>query len=240
MENKMTYKEITKDLEKQIKQYVKNRTAIIGISGGIDSAVVATLAKNVLGKEKVYGILMPYGNQDTKDAKTLVDFLNINSNEINIKNILDKYDFLKIDRLEKGNIMARTRMTILYTFANKLEGLVIGTGNKTEIEIGYFTKYGDGGVDLEPIGDLYKTEIFKLAKFLKIPRVIIEKKPSAELWENQTDENEIGATYPEIDSVLKGEIKKGEIFEKIQRLRNNSAHKRKMPEIIQVRGKYGI
>lgn len=224
-----------KKIEIEIKNYVKDKKAIIGISGGLDSAVVAALCSRALGKENVFGVLMPYGNQDTKDAKFVSDYLGIDYREINIKDIVDKFDFLELDKISKGNVKARVRMAILYSFANQLNGLVIGTSNKSEIETGYITKYGDGGVDIEPIGDLYKTEVFKVAKLLKIPEKIIKKKPSAELYDGQTDEGEIGASYTEIDAVLKGEINFGEIYEKIQTRRKDSKHKRKMPPIFKVR-----
>lgn len=231
----MNLESAIKKIEIEIKNYAKDKKAIIGISGGLDSAVVATLCSRALGKKNVWGVSMPYGNQDTKDAKLVSDYLNIEYREINIKDIVDKFDFLELDKVSKGNIMARTRMIILYAFANQLNGLVIGTSNKSEIKTGYITKYGDGGVDIEPIGDLYKTEVFKVAKLLKFPVKIIKKKPSAELYDGQTDENELGANYIEIDAVLKGEISSGEIYEKIQTRRRDSKHKRKMPPIFKVR-----
>ena len=113
-------------------------------------------------------------------------------------------------------------------------GFVVGTGNKSEIAIGYYTKYGDGGVDLEPIGDLYKTEVFELAKFLEIPQKIIDKKPSAGLWEGQTDENEIGYTYEDLDSALKGELNFRERYDNLERLVRNSEHKRHMPPVFKI------
>ncbi len=227
----MNYKNVISNIENQIKDYVKNKGAMIGISGGVDSAVVATLSRNALGNHRVLGVLMPYGNQNMRDAITLLDFLLIANEEVNIKSIVDQYDFLKLDKISRGNIMTRTRMTLLYAFSNKLNGLVIGTSNKTEIELGYFTKYGDGGVDIEPIGDLYKTEVYDIAKILGIPKKILTRKPSAGLWKGQTDEDEIGVTYAEIDSVLRGEIKQGQVYETVLRLRKTSEHKRKMPPV---------
>ena len=232
---KMNLEKTIKKIEAGLKEYAGNRKAIIGISGGIDSAVVAGLCTRALGKENIYGILMPYGNQNTECARLVVDYLRIANQEINIKNIVDSFNFLKLNKLSKGNIMARMRMIILYGFANEFKGLVVGTGNKSECEVGYFTKYGDGGVDLQPIADLYKTEIFEVAKILGLPKKIVEKIPSADLYEGQTDEGEIGATYKEIDAVLKGKIKKGRVYEKIQARRIATEHKRKMPLIIKVK-----
>jgi len=230
----MNYEKIIEDLTQQLKAFIGNRKAIIGISGGVDSAVITALCVKAVGKENVLGIEMPYGNQDTTDSKIVISHLGIKSKEINIKEIVDKFNFIELDKNSKGNVMARTRMAVLYAFANQLKGMVMGTGNKTEIEIGYFTKYGDGGVDVEPIGDLYKTEILEIAKILQLPEKIITKKPSAGLWDGQTDEDEIGATYREMDAALKGEITSGEVFEKIQKLKSNSQHKKNMPPTFQV------
>ncbi len=230
----MNYKEVVSNLKEQIKNYVGDRKAIIGISGGIDSSVVAALCVEALGKERVFGVLMPYGPQDMEDAYDIISFLGIQNKEINIKKIADQFDFLNLNRITRGNVMARTRMIILYTLANQLNGLVVGTGNKSELEIGYFTKYGDGGVDLEPIGDLYKTEVWELAKHLGIPKHIIDKKPSAGLWEGQTDEGEFGMSYNELDAVLRGEINSGDAYERTKKLRFGSEHKKHMPPTFKV------
>ena len=226
----MNYKKIIKSLENQLKDYLGNKKAVVGVSGGIDSAVVLTLCVKALGRKKVLGVLMPYGNQNMQDAKELMKFLKISCKEINIKEVVDKFDFLSFDKISKGNIMARVRMIILYCFSNQIKGRVIGTGNKSEIEVGYFTKYGDGGVDLEPIGDLYKTDIYEIAKRLGISKKIIDKKPSAELWEGQTDEEDLGLSYEQLDKILKKKLN----HEKVQVLRKNSEHKRKTPPIFKV------
>ena len=222
-------------IESELKSFLGERKAIIGISGGVDSAVVTYLCTNAVGKKNVLGVLMPYGAQETEDGRLVADSLGVETREINIKDIVDGFDFLDLNRISKGNIMARVRMTILYTFSNQLEGTVVGTGNRSEIEIGYFTKHGDGGVDIEPVGDLYKTEIFELAKLLGVPKKIIAKKPSAELWGGQTDEDELGITYSKLDAVLKGETKKGKVYKRVQKLVKNSEHKKQTPPIIKLR-----
>ena len=235
----MNYESVLGNIEKQLRQYVGNRKAIIGISGGIDSALVAALCSRVFGKQQVLGVLMPYYEEHLEDSRLVVDFLEIESKHVNIKNIVDGFDFLKPSKSTKGNIMARIRMTILYAFANQLNGFVIGTGNKTEIETGYFTKYGDGGVDIEPIGDLYKTEVYELARFLELPEQIINKKPSAGLYKGQTDECELGLSYEKLDSVLKGSYAEPGSVEIVRRLRADSEHKRQMPYVIKLRGENG-
>jgi NAD+ synthase len=186
--------------------------AVIGISGGIDSALAATLTVKALGKDKVLGIHMPeYGLTsivDTEDSKALADWLGIEFQIIDISGIFSAFmtavpDSESADYLSKGNLKARIRMSLLYFHANQLNRMVIGTGNKTEILLGYYTKYGDGGVDLEPIGGLFKTEVWELSRRLGVPEPIITKKPSAGLWKGQTDEAELGITYIKVDNVLR-------------------------------------
>jgi len=230
----MNYKQTAEKIGNFIKEKITGLDGtVLGVSGGIDSTVVAYLAVNALGKEKVYGIIMPYvRNQNMNDGIELSKKLGISHEVIEIKNLVDSYG--KIDyfsnKISKGNLMARVRMCLLYGKANKDNLMVLGTSNKTEIMLGYFTKYGDGGCDIEPIGDLYKTEIWGLARYLGVDKKLIDKKPTADLWDGQTDEGEIGATYQEIDAVLKGEIKEGKIYNLIQKKIKNSEHKRKMPE----------
>jgi NAD+ synthase len=186
--------------------------AVVGISGGIDSALAATLTVKALGKDKVLGIHMPESSltlsEDRKDAKTLADWLGIEFQTIDISGIISAFMAAvpkseSADRLSIGNLKARIRMSLLYFHANRMNRMVIGTGNKTEILLGYFTKYGDGGVDLEPIGGLYKTDVWELSRRLGVPESIITKKPSAGLWEGQTDEAELGISYLQVDEVLK-------------------------------------
>ena len=187
---------------------------------------------------------MPYDTQDIKDAKKVCNEIGY-ARLIDIKPIVNAFEFNacidpvdKDYRLTVGNIRARVRMTLLYAYAGAKNGLVVGTSNKTEIALGYFTKYGDGGCDIEPIGDLYKTEIFEVAKILGIPQSIIDKKPSAELWEGQTDEDEFEMTYSEIDEMLQQIMpmplfieKYGDKALKLIKRVTNTEHKRKMPPV---------
>lgn len=241
----MNIQSIVISIEKQIREYLGDKKAVIGISGGIDSAVVMVLCVNAVGKENVIGIQMPYHLQSTEHGNLLIKKFGIYDCEYNIFPIVNAFPgtLAHCSKINNGNIRARVRMAILYAFAGKCNGIVVGTSNKTEIELGYFTKYGDGGCDIEPIGDLYKTEIFEMASFLKIPDVIISKKPSAELWDGQTDEDELGMTYIEMDEMLKEQYmpinlfleKYGEKGKKLLELKSKTEHKRNMPPIFKVR-----
>jgi len=207
----------------------KTNGIVIGLSGGIDSSVSAVLCRKILDKLKVFGIILPCysNNNDLRDAELLTNKFDI---QYIIYPLNDMYDSFKShnplsDNLTDANLKSRLRMAVLYYYANYYNSLVVGTTNKTEYEIGYYTKYGDGGVDIEPIADLYKTEIKKLAKYLKIPDKIINKAPSAGLWKGQTDEDELGITYSELDKQLKSKK-----YSKLVRdLINKSKHKRQMP-----------
>lgn len=181
--------------------------AILGISGGIDSAVVAALAVRAFGPENVMGVMMPYvtSNPDSEgDARTLADALGMQTRKVEITDMADGY--LKqtgVDApMRRGNVMARCRMIVLYDLSVEFEGLVAGTSNKTEMLLGYSTQWGDSASAVNPIGDLYKAQIYQLARHLDVPSALIDKPPSADLFEGQTDENELGFTYDEIDPLL--------------------------------------
>lgn len=185
--------------------------AVIGLSGGIDSTLTAYLSVEALGAENVLGILMPEkgltSRQDIDDAMEVVRLLGIEHRVVEISNVLQSFssvipDFDKTARSANGNLKARTRMCILYYHANLMNRMVVGTGNKTELLLGYFTKYGDGGVDIEPIGCLYKTQVRGLARHMGVPAGIIDKVPTAGLWQGQTDEEELGVTYEVADKIL--------------------------------------
>jgi len=232
----MKYKKTIKEIEKFIQERTQGlEGGVIGLSGGIDSTFVAYLAVGALGREKVYGLLLPYDKQSTEDGELVAKKLGIDYDIINIKPIVKAFEkqsqHFEGD-LPKGNLMARVRMCLLYGAANKKRRLVLGTTNKSEMEIGYVTKHGDGAVDIEPIAHLYKTEVWELAYGIKnVPKHIIEKEPSAELWEGQTDKGELDFDYYTLDKYLKGETEgiEKKAIERIEELRKNSWHKRKMP-----------
>ena len=187
-----------------------NAGVVLGLSGGVDSALVARLCRDALGPERVLGVLLPDAlvpaalrEETVRYAEALgidVRTVPIDPLEDVFRTILPELD----DRVTLGNVKARLRMVVLYSIARKLGRLVVGTGNKSELLLGYFTKHGDGGVDLLPLGDLYKTEIRELAAALDLPAAIRERAPTAGLWEGQTDEEELGVTYVDADQILSG------------------------------------
>ena len=209
MVTEMTNEEITK-IKTFIREYVAKvgrQGVVVGLSGGLDSSVVAKLCVSALGSDSVFGLHLPDSvtpESDTKDVKSLVDQLLIEYEKIPITAYFKKYKFNDRgkDKIRRGNFKARLRMMFLYDYAHKLDYLVAGTGNKSEILLGYFTKHGDGGCDFLPIAHLYKTQVKEIAKELDIPQTIIDKKPSAVLWKGQTDEEELGMAYEDIDKLL--------------------------------------
>ncbi len=182
--------------------------AVIGLSGGVDSSVSCALAVTALGKENVYPLLLPYGKLNpTHDAEQVAAFLKIPKRNVGIIDIGPFVDPIistdpSMDDVRRGNIMARVRMILLFDYAKKHNALVVGTENKTEHLLGYFTRFGDEASDIEPLRNLYKTQVYELAKQLKIPDPIITKAPTAGLWQGQTDEKEFGFTYKEADEIL--------------------------------------
>jgi len=182
---------------------------ILGMSGGLDSSVTAVLCKNAFPKSTL-GLIMPCFSdpEDIAHVKQVAEKFDIETRKVDLSpvflTVLETLGSKTYDRdIATANLKPRLRMLVLYYFANKLNYLVVGTGNKSELMIGYFTKYGDGGVDLLPLGDLLKTEVRALAEVLDIPKAIIEMPPSAGLWAGQTDEAEIGMSYEVLDGVLK-------------------------------------
>ena len=182
--------------------------AILGLSGGLDSAVSAALAAKALGGEKVTGFIMPYFEHSklaVAHATELALNIGIKHETIWINGWVDPYfeaHARDASALRKGNWMARARMCVLYDKSVEQKALVVGTGNRSELLVGYFTQWGDSACAFEPIGHLYKTEVRAIAKLLNLPKSIIEKAPTADLWANQTDEEELGIDYPVLDKIL--------------------------------------
>ena len=221
-----------------LREKIGNAYAVIGISSGIDSSLVLTLLATSIDIDKIKAVFMPdkFTKQEDYDhVRLLSKSTGIAVDEINIESVVESYRKLldSDDKRIEGNIRSRIRANILYYYANKLGGLVIGTTNRTEYLLGYYTKYGDGACDIEPIETLYKTDVRGISKILKVPEPIIQKKPSAGLWENQYDEDELNMTYNEIDRVLKDvfdlHILRGN-YEKLVEIYLRSMHKREMPK----------
>ena len=204
------------------------KAVVIGLSGGIDSAVVAALCAKALGKKKVLALIMPERKDSHyRDAVALAKQLGIDYKVIDIKPIVREFDkkCRPTDKTARANIRARTRMTLLYYYSNLLNRRVAGTGNRSEKEIGYFTKWGDGAADFFPIAHIYKTDLPAMARKLDIPEKIVRKKPSAGLWRGQTDEKELGLSYATIDAALKGKKKNA----RVTRWKKEARHKKRMP-----------
>lgn len=223
---------------------------IVGLSGGIDSSVTAALCVKAIGKENVFGVMLPYRKShpdSLEHAKQVAERLEIKYEVVDISQMVDVY-FKKYaadaDILRKGNRIARERMCVLYDLSAKYKALVAGTGNKSELMVGYCTQYGDSACAFEPIGHLYKTEVLKLAKILNLPDSVINKKPTADLWEDQTDEDEMGITYKELDEILYQMLDQEmeyedliasfskDIIDKVKRMIQVSEFKRNTPPII--------
>jgi NAD+ synthase len=219
------------------------KKVILGISGGVDSAVCAKILVDSVGAEKVFGILMPHKNfssaENLNDARELAENLKIEFREIEISKFCAPFFATEFagKNLVRANLMARVRANLLFAAANFFGGIVAGTCNRTEIEIGFFTKFGDGAADFEIIGKLFKTEVFSIARFLNLEK-FAAKKPTAELFENHFDETEIGVSYEKIDEILqrifneKNFAPQNSDEKKVWKLFQNSAHKREVPPVI--------
>ena len=250
------YREISIQLVNWIHDRVKDAGAggcVLGMSGGLDSSVVAALCKEAFPKD-ILGLHMPcYSDpQDTNDARFIADLLKIDYIEIPLEKIYDcTIDVLSLSRkcdvskafegkyhltenaekLASNNVKPRLRMIVLYYYANLYNYLVVGTGNRSELEVGYFTKYGDGGVDILPLGGLVKTQVRELARYLGIPGRIINKTPTAGLWYGQTDEGELGFTYEQLDEVILTGSGDERVIDEVRKRRLAGKHKLRMPSI---------
>lgn len=181
--------------------------AVVGLSGGVDSSVVAYLSTEALGKENVLNVLMPYKTSSpdsVQDANLVVEKLGTRSELVDITGMVDAYleKVSHSSNVRKGNVMARARMIVLYDLSARENALVVGTSNKTEFMLGYGTIYGDMACGINPLGDLYKTQVWQLAEAIGVPENIVKKKPSADLWVGQTDEGELGLLYADVDRLL--------------------------------------
>ncbi|MBL7081408.1 MAG: NAD+ synthase [Candidatus Omnitrophica bacterium] len=224
----MNTKKITTWIKKESKRRGK-KGVVLGLSGGLDSAVTAVLCAKALGRTRVLCLILPSKSTKTAlaDAYSLVKTFRLKSRTINLAPLY-KYSLgilPKAGRLACTNLLVRLRMLVLYYFANKLNYLVCGTSNKSEITVGYFTKYGDAASDILPLGNLLKTEVRELARDLGISERIIKKPPSADLWPGQTDEKEMGLNYNQLDDIL-------------ERLEKNK--KQKQPKVLVARIKSRI
>lgn len=231
------------------------RNGIVGVSGGLDSAVVLVLMERALGPDHTFALIMPYKTsspESLEDAKKLCDQLKVHQEVIDITPSVDAYfDRYPTDNTVLiGNKCARERMSVLYDFSARKKALVVGTSNKSELLVGYSTLFGDSAAAFFPLGDLYKTQLFEFARYLKVPPEIIEKKPSADLWKDQTDESEIGMPYRELDQVLYQLVdlrKKPEdiekmgfqrdVIEKIVDLIIHSQYKRTVPPVVKLQSR---
>jgi NAD+ synthase len=241
------YEKITEKIETFLSDEIKktkSKGVILGLSGGIDSAVLAYICKRKL-KENTLAIIMPdteiTPKSETEDALKMISLTGVDYKLVDINPIVKEYSmYLEPDEKSKGNLRARVRTNILYYYANLKNYLVLGSSDKSEYNIGYFTKYGDGASDITPIISLYKLQVREIAKYLQVPENVISKKSSPHLWKDHEAEDEIGITYEEIDSILYCMFEKKLSIEEIQKitliekskiekileLNTNSEHKR--------------
>ena len=246
------YEKISKKIEEFIASQVSAsfaRGVVIGLSGGLDSSVAAKLCVTALGKEKVFGLVLPSRatpDKDAKDAVALADKLRIKYRKIDIQHIVDKFmQSLPANKKAQGNLAARIRMAALYHYAFVKQYLVVGTSDKSEFHIGYYTKFGDGGSDMAPIADLYKTQVRALGRFLDLSPNILKKKSSPQLWKGHVAEKELGIEYEVLDPILHLLVDKKmqaadaakqldipiQKVERVQEMISKSAHKRNPTKI---------
>jgi NAD+ synthase len=229
------YEKIKNNLVSWLQEKVKNaglKGAVVGLSGGIDSAVTARLAQLAFD-ENLLTLIMPCysSSSDRQDALKIANKFKMKVVENDLSEVYDhlldnlKSSGIKGGELAEANIKPRLRMTTLYYYAQVKNYLVVGTDNWSELKIGYFTKHGDGGIDLAPLGSLVKHEVKELARVLDIPAEIIDKKPSAGLWDGQTDESEMGFSYEELDQYILSGKAEPEVEAKIKELASKNSHK---------------
>jgi NAD+ synthase len=246
------------DTQKIIEKFIQTRVkeagvtgVVIGISGGVDSATTLALAVSALGSENVTGLIMPFIHTESVElASSHAESLNVEIKELNISTVVESFKASVSSfssKASEGNLHSRVRMTFLYGEAFHSGSLVMGTSNKSELLVGYYTKWGDGASDFLPIGDIYKSQVYLLAKDLGIPKEILGRKPTAELWKGQTDEDDLGIDYTTLDQILlglecqlsfKSVSSKTDIalesIERIDHLIKSSIHKRVFPPVCKI------
>lgn len=247
---------LTKRLRQYVTEIAGKRGGVVGLSGGIDSTVTAYVSVRALGPENVTCMILPSAvtpREDLEDAFEVVSRLGIPERNVRlvevepiVSSVVSALDVR--DRVVKGNVTARVRMVLLHAEAALRDSLVIGTSDKSELTIGYFTKYGDAGVDVMPLADLYKTQVRQLARYLGVPERIITKPPSPRLWEDHTAEGELGISYDLLDSILYLRFDRWmdpervaeylgidrETVLRVDRMVRSSQHKRMLPEVFRV------
>ena len=239
----MNYQKLADKLISWIRDKVTaagGKGAVVGLSGGLDSSVATVLSRHAFPKDML-AVIMPCHSrdEDIEHAQLLADQFSIPTKIVTLdstydtllKALPDDNIIAEASRLAKANLKARLRMLTLYYFANRLNYLVVGAGNRDELTLGYFTKYGDGGVDIQPLGKLLKGQVRELAKFLGIPQPIINKPPSAGLWEGQTDEGELGISYDQIDRYLASGEVSAALKKRVESMIVSSQHKRQPPPV---------
>lgn len=219
------------------------RGAVVGLSGGVDSSVVAGLCSRAF-PGNVLGLIMPCHSrpEDAEHARLVAETFGIPAHtvvlDVAYDALLKEYSPWSKDtpqrRLAEANLKPRLRMATLYFHANLYNYLVVGTGNRSELAVGYFTKYGDGGVDLLPLGNLVKKQVWELAAYLGVPKVIIDKPPTAGLWAGQTDEGEMGLSYAELDEYILTGRARPEVAQKVDEMNRKSQHKKALPPVAEV------
>ena len=251
----LDYKKVHEILVKFIRDEVYKagfEKAVLGLSGGVDSSLCTYLASEALGNGNVYGINLPYRDSNIdgiQHARQVASQLKIHFISIEITPMIDRYfeSLPDADPIRRGNKMARERMSILYDQSARFNALVLGSSNKTEILLGYGTIYGDMACAINPLGDLYKTQVWDLAREMGLPNEIIEKVPTADLWQGQTDEGELGFQYSEVDRLLNlmidNKLSRGKLIEegfradfidKVEMRIRSSEHKRRMPIVAEI------
>ncbi|RLA75401.1 MAG: NAD(+) synthetase [Epsilonproteobacteria bacterium] len=247
MNHKKLQESLVRFIQDELKQ-TKVKKLVVGLSGGLDSAIVAILCLHAVGKKNLKCILMPSSGSSKSsitDAKQLCEKFDINYDIVDISNITDNFfKQKKATSLRIGNFCARIRMAVLYDTSSDINGVVVGTSNRSEILLGYGTIYGDTACAFNPIGDIYKSDEYSFASYLGVTNNILTKKPSADLWSGQTDEYELGFNYDKIDEVLKKLIDENikasqlmkfgfnkKLLDMVQTRMSNNSFKQKLPNI---------